>query len=56
MKSTGEMLKGDGSNDGLRHVTSEGASYTKGPAKDPSAEGGEYLSVTDTEGNKTTKV
>lgn len=52
----GDILKGDGSNDGLRHVTEDGASYTTGPAKDPKAEGGTYLSASDANGNKTTIV
>jgi hypothetical protein len=55
-KSTGDTLKGDGSNDGYRHVTSEGASITVGPAKDQDAQGGTYISITDVDGDKRTIV
>jgi YD repeat-containing protein len=55
-QSTGDMLRGSGSNDGLRHVTAGGASITTGPAKDTKYEGGKYVSVTDAKGNKQTNV
>lgn len=52
----GDLLRGDGSNRGLRWVTDLGASITVGPAQDPLAIGGQYISVTDVDGNKTSIV
>lgn len=52
-RSIGEILRGDGSNGGWRHETSGGASITKGPAQDPAAPGGHYISVTSSTGDKT---
>jgi len=56
--SVGDILGGDKSNDGQRHVTDggKGASYTRGPAKDPKYEGGSYLSVSRPDGSKETAV
>ncbi|PSB51511.1 hypothetical protein [Chamaesiphon polymorphus] len=51
-KSIGEILRGDSSNRGFRHVTSGGASITVGVADDPNAPGGKYISVTDEDGKK----
>jgi hypothetical protein len=51
-KSIGEILRGDSSNRGFRHVTSGGASITVGVADDPKAPGGKYISVTDEDGKK----
>ncbi len=56
-QSIGDALRGDSSNDGERHVSSEGASYTRGPAEDKSVpRGSTYFSVTDKDGDKRTKV
>ena len=54
--SIGDMLRGSGSNDGYRHVTSGGASITTGPTKDTAYPGGKYVSVTDANSNKQTNV
>lgn len=54
--SLGDMLRGSGSNDGYRHVTSGGASITTGPTRDPAYPGGKYVSVTDSKGDKQTNV
>lgn len=51
-KSIGEILRGDSSNRGFRHVTSGGASITVGVADDPNAPGSKYISVTDEDGKK----
>lgn len=56
MKSIGDILRGDSSNEGLRHVTSGGASITKGPTEDPNFPGGSYLSVSRRDGGKQTVV
>lgn len=55
-RSIGEILRGDSSNRGFRHVTSGGASVTVGVADDPNAPGGKYVSVTDDRGRKRTIV
>jgi hypothetical protein len=55
-QSTGEILTGDGSNQGLRHETSGGASITTGPTSDPAVPDGNYISVTNDQGSKTTIV
>lgn len=55
-ESVGEILCGDGSNNGYRHTTSEGAPYTVGPTEDPRYPGGTYVSATDVSGNKMTVV
>ena len=54
--SIGEILKGNNSNRGFRHVTSSGVSITVGIADDPNASGGKYVSVTDEHGHKRTIV
>lgn len=51
-KWLGDILGGDRRNGGQRHVTSKGATYTRGVAKDKKASGGTYLSVKDSGGNK----
>jgi hypothetical protein len=51
-KSIGEILRGDNSNRGFRHVTSGGATITIGVADDPNAPGGKYISVTNEDGKK----
>jgi hypothetical protein len=51
-KSIGDILRGDSSNSGFRHVTADGISITVGVADDPSASGGKYVSVTDSAGRK----
>nr|WP_281720670.1 hypothetical protein [Nitrosomonas nitrosa] len=56
VKSIGDILRGDNSNRGFRHVTSDGASYTVAVAKDDRVEGGKYVSVTDENGRKRTIV
>lgn len=55
-KSIGDILRGNSSNRGFRHVTSTGVSVTVGVADDPSAPGGKYVSVTDAHGKKRTIV
>lgn len=51
-RQIGEILRGDSTNRGFRHVTSDGASITIGVADDPKAKGGKYISVTDNQGRK----
>jgi hypothetical protein len=46
-----------GSNEkGQRYTTEDGATYTSNKADDPKAEGGRYISVTNTDGEKRTVV
>jgi len=52
----GDLFRGDSSNGGFRWETGLGAFITIGPAKDPLALGGQYISVTDVDSNKTTIV
>ncbi|MBI1800872.1 MAG: hypothetical protein HY259_11630 [Chloroflexi bacterium] len=55
-KSIGDILRGNGSNQGFQHTTSWGARYTVGPTEDPRYPGGTYVSVNDVFGDKRTVV
>jgi hypothetical protein len=55
-RSLWEILRGDSSHTGLRHVTSNGATYTVKSTQDPSFPGGSFISVTDVSGRKRTIV
>jgi hypothetical protein len=51
-KSIGDILRGDGSNDGFFHRFQNGWSITDGPTKDERWPGGRYTSVTDVDNYK----
>lgn len=52
----GELLRGDGSNNGTRWVTQGGTSITSGPTLDEEVPNGRYVSVTRPDGGKRTAV
>jgi hypothetical protein len=56
IKSIAEILRGDPSKSGLRHVSSGGATYTVKATDDPNVAGGKFVSVTNANGNKRTIV